>query len=135
MAFLRKELRTAIAAVTQASELTQKVFASLKAGNVNSAATVTKSDHSPVTVADFGSQAIINAILSSTFPKDPIVAEEDADELRKNPELRAKVWDLVSSITRDYSLKDDEVGAAEISSDEAMMSFIDKGNSKGGIKR
>src|SRR5208282_3894880 len=118
MPLLQKELSTAIAAVIRASRLTQKIFTSLQAGQVSSAGTVTKLDKSPVTIADYGSQAIVNAILCSVFPKDPIVGEEDADELRKNPDLRAKVWKLVSSTLQDTPAKvlNEEGGA--IDSDE-----------------
>lgn len=41
-----------------------------------------KTDKSPVTVADYGSQAIICKALSEAFPADPVVGEEDAAELR-----------------------------------------------------
>jgi len=42
-----------------------------------------KSDRSPVTIADYGSQAIICKRVKEAFPKDTIIAEEDAAELRK----------------------------------------------------
>ena len=45
-----------------------------------------KSDKSPVTVADYGSQAIICRALAMAFPDDPVVGEEDAAELR-TPEM------------------------------------------------
>ena len=45
--------------------------------------TVEKTDRSPVTVADFGSQALICRHLAEQFD-DPIVGEEDAADLRKN---------------------------------------------------
>lgn len=41
-----------------------------------------KADKSPVTVADYGSQAIICKALKAAFPDDPVVGEEDAAELR-----------------------------------------------------
>jgi 3'(2'), 5'-bisphosphate nucleotidase len=132
MSFLQKELTTAIAAVTRASRLTQKIFTSLQSGQTNSAATVTKVDKSPVTIADYGSQAIVNAVLLSVFPKDPVVGEEDADELRTNPELRAKVWNLVSSTLQEISSRELETNGGSISNDVEMMSLIDKGNSNGG---
>ena len=47
-----------------------------------------KKDKSPVTVADFGSQALICRALFESFPDDPVIAEEDAAELR-SPENRA----------------------------------------------
>ena len=132
MPLLQKELSTAIAAVTRASRLTQKIFTSLQAGQVGSAATITKLDKSPVTIADYGSQAIVNAILCSVFPKDPIVGEEDADDLRNNPELREKVWKLVSSALQETSSKELREHGGLITTDEEMMNVIDKGGFSGG---
>ena len=132
MPFLQKELSTAIAAVIRASKLTQKIFASLQIGQVSSAATVTKLDKSPVTIADYGSQAIVNAILRSVFPKDPIVGEEDANELRTNPELREKVWKLVSCTLQETPSEELEQDGGLIKSDEEMMNLIDQGGFSGG---
>ncbi len=42
-----------------------------------------KKDRSPVTKADFGSQALISRALLEAFPNDPIIGEEDASELRE----------------------------------------------------
>ena len=42
-----------------------------------------KPDRSPVTVADYGSQAIVCRSLAAAFPGDPVVAEESADALRR----------------------------------------------------
>ena len=132
MALLQKELFTAIAAVIRASRLTQKIFISLQAGQVGSAATTTKLDKSPVTIADYGSQAIVNAILRSAFPKDPIVGEEDAENLRNNPELREKVWKLVSSTLQETSSEELRQYGGLITTDEEMMNVIDKGGFSGG---
>jgi 3'(2'), 5'-bisphosphate nucleotidase len=41
-----------------------------------------KADRSPVTVADYGSQAIVCRSLAAAFPGDPVVAEETAEALR-----------------------------------------------------
>jgi len=43
---------------------------------------LTKEDKSPVTVADFGAQAIICRRLAQEFPNDPVVGEEDSAALR-----------------------------------------------------
>lgn len=43
---------------------------------------LTKGDKSPVTVADFTTQAIIGRILSQAFPNIPLVAEETSTALR-----------------------------------------------------
>ena len=41
-----------------------------------------KKDRSPVTIADFGSQAVVCRHLQEAFPDDPVIGEEDAAELR-----------------------------------------------------
>ena len=69
-------MRTAVRAVAQACRLAQAVRAALV--NEDTAA---KKDRSPVTVADFGVQALISATLEASFPDDPFMAEEDAAEL------------------------------------------------------
>jgi len=46
--------------------------------------TLEKRDKSPVTVADFASQAVVCAILAADLPQDRIVGEEDASELRED---------------------------------------------------
>jgi len=85
---LKKENETALRAVIAASNLCTRVRAFLVEG-----AAMVKEDKSPVTIADYGSQAVICRILRETFPQDPIVAEEDAQELRKpeNVELLREV--------------------------------------------
>ncbi|MEB3273381.1 MAG: inositol monophosphatase family protein [Prochlorothrix sp.] len=45
-----------------------------------------KPDHSPVTVADYGAQALICRSLQAAFPHDPVMGEEDA-QLLASPEL------------------------------------------------
>ncbi|NER84157.1 MAG: 3'(2'),5'-bisphosphate nucleotidase, partial [Leptolyngbya sp. SIO1D8] len=56
-----------------------------------------KSDKSPVTVADYGSQAIICRALSMAFPDDPVVGEEDAAELR-TPEMADRLKQVTGFI-------------------------------------
>ena len=67
----------AIRAVRTASRICRKVQHQLVNGE-----TLSKEDRSPVTVADFASQALICALLGQTFADDVIVAEEQADVLR-----------------------------------------------------
>ncbi len=78
----KSELQTAINAVEKASALCKAVQA-----NLVSEESMQKKDKSPVTVADFGAQAIVIHELKKTFPNDPIVAEEDAKELGSDPLL------------------------------------------------
>lgn len=120
-----KDLHIALLAVQRASLLTKKVFHSHSKG------TLSKSDTSPVTIGDFGAQALIISALRHNFPQDEIVAEEEAHDLRENSELQETVWSLVKSTQLSDSEAEKELGGA-ISTPEAMLDIIDKGNSKGG---
>ncbi len=73
-----REKQIAIEAVTGATELCRAVRAEMSASDV-----LQKRDQSPVTVADFGSQALIGQRLATAFPRDPIVGEEHAAVLRQ----------------------------------------------------
>ena len=72
------EVTTALNAVRMASRLCQKVRKDLTEG-----VSIQKSDRTPVTIADYGSQAIICKMIRETFSDDLVVAEEDSAELRK----------------------------------------------------
>ena len=72
----RPEIRFAVETVRQASLLVKHVQAEM----VSPA--MTKGDSSPVTVADFASQALVGRNLSEKFPGQPLVAEESAAQLR-----------------------------------------------------
>ena len=61
-----------------ASRLCRQVQANLVAQ-----ASMDKSDKSPVTVADFGAQAVVTHVLRGAFPELPLVGEEDAAALRE----------------------------------------------------
>lgn len=92
------ERQVAIDAVLKAVQLCQRVQAEMLDTD-----SVDKSDGSPVTVADFGSQAVICRIIGDTFPEDAIVAEEDSQALRKNPTLLKRVVTYVSQLTEQTS--------------------------------
>ncbi|NWF94230.1 MAG: 3'(2'),5'-bisphosphate nucleotidase [Syntrophaceae bacterium] len=83
------EVKTAIQALSLAWALCQRVRDDLAGGE-----SILKSDRSPVTIADYGSQAIICKFLREAFPADPIVAEEDSAELRR-PE-RSRILEQVT---------------------------------------
>jgi len=85
------EVSFAIEAVRQASLLVKSVEQEL----VNQS--ITKSDKSPVTVADFAAQALVGCLLEHAFPNDPLVAEEDSAHLRESDsrETLAKVASFV----------------------------------------
>ena len=103
------EKQVAIDAVLKAIQLCQRVQSEMVDTD-----SVDKSDGSPVTVADFGSQALIGRIIGDTFPEDAIVAEEDSQALRKNPTLLKRVVTYVSQLT-------------EQTSPQAVCDWIDRG--------
>lgn len=119
------ELNIALLAVQRASILTKAVF------HQNAKGTLNKSDASPVTIGDFGAQALIISALQHNFPNDEIVAEEEAKDLRENETIRKTVWDLVSNTSLSDSTSEASLGGP-IKSAEAMLDIIDKGDSKGG---
>lgn len=72
-----QELETAIQAVCAASRVCESVQKTI------TDEVLEKKDRSPVTLADFSSQAVVCRTIRHAFPDDPIIAEEDAAELRK----------------------------------------------------
>jgi 3'(2'), 5'-bisphosphate nucleotidase len=110
------ERRVALEAVVKACRLCSTVQAAHLAGGV-----VDKEDKSPVTVADFGAQAVVSDHLAAVFPGIPLVGEEDSALLRQpdNARLKEAVLKHVRMITP--QLKEKETFAA-----------IDRGNAEGG---
>ncbi|HLE16016.1 MAG TPA: 3'(2'),5'-bisphosphate nucleotidase [Anaerolineales bacterium] len=104
------EVRFAVQAVRTASQLVRRVQAEL----VSPA--LTKADRSPVTVADFASQALVGRMLSESFSADPLVGEEDSADLRQPQE--AANLDLV---TRFVSLLAPGAGSGQV------CAWIDRG--------
>lgn len=89
------ERETGLKAVRAAAQLCQAVRASMVE---NGAAKLDKSDKSPVTVADFGAQAVVCKIIAEPFPNDAVVGEEGSAALReeKNAAHLEKVVAFVS---------------------------------------
>ncbi|KAJ6095902.1 3(2)5 -bisphosphate nucleotidase HAL2 [Penicillium sp. IBT 16267x] len=112
-------------AVQRASLLTQKVFFEKAKG------TVSKDDKSPVTIGDFGAQALIIQAIRKNFPNDEIVAEEESRELYEDKALSAEIWRLVKDIKLDDAESDSILGGP-LASEEEMLKIIDQGNSAGG---
>ncbi|CAO3589090.1 unnamed protein product [Absidia cylindrospora] len=102
MSLYAKERAVAIQAVLQASKVCQFVFQHLVANE-----TLTKNDKSPVTVADFSAQAIVNTYLEKAFPQDPIV-----------------VHSLTNGVLQDN----------EKLSEDQILQAIDRGNYAGGAQ-
>ncbi|TKA57883.1 3'(2'),5'-bisphosphate nucleotidase, partial [Friedmanniomyces simplex] len=123
------ELHVALLAVQRATLLTKSVFHNHAKGTLN------KSDASPVTIGDFGAQALIISALQHNFPNDEIVAEEEAKDLRgdSGKGVRETVWNLVRH-TQLEDGKAEEVLGGSVKSGDAMLDIIDKGDSQGGGK-
>lgn len=121
------ELNVALLAVQRATHLTKSVF------HQNAKGTLNKSDASPVTIGDFGAQALIISALQHNFPDDEIVAEEEAKDLRENGQLKELVWSLVKDAKLDDEAAEKTLGGS-VKSANSMLDIIDKGDSKGGSK-
>ena len=88
-----KELHVGKEAVRIASRLIRRVQNELTSSHA-----LSKSDRSPVTVADYLSQAIVCRIIHQHFPAVPIVAEEDSSALEKgeNAGILAKILEFAN---------------------------------------
>lgn len=107
----KPEMKFALDAVRQASALVKQVQTEL----VPTA--LTKNDRSPVTVADFASQALVVSLLAQAFPGDPIVGEEDSSALRL-PESQA----ILQQVTRFVAMFNPS------STPEKVTGWIDQGS-------
>ncbi|MEZ6126181.1 MAG: 3'(2'),5'-bisphosphate nucleotidase [Planctomycetaceae bacterium] len=107
----QSELNVALQAVRQAAAVCRSVQSSISADSLQ------KKDNSPVTVADFASQALICRQLQLAFPDDPVIGEEGADELRE-PSGEAFLERIIS-----------ECAALSVSATaEDICGWIDRGN-------
>lgn len=122
-----QELQIALLAVQRATLLTKRVFHEKAKG------TASKDDKSPVTIGDFGAQALIISALRHNFPQDEIVAEEEASALRENAGLKNQIWELVKTTKLEDGSSEALLGGA-IKDETAMLDIIDEGKSKGGAK-
>lgn len=113
------ELSVALAAVRRAAAVCQRVRAKLV-----SADTMQKKDKSPVTVADFASQAVVCAALMAAFPGDGVVGEEGSAELRtaEQAAIRAAVVEAVRDV----------LPAAD---EPTVLAWIDRGCADGSTPR
>lgn len=107
-----QEKKVAIAAVKEAAKICEKVREDIPPA-------LEKKDKSPVTVADFGSQAVICKALKEEFPDDSIVGEEDAKTLRQDEqqETLTKITSYVNNVLPDAT-------------SNQVLDWIDYGNGK-----
>ena len=115
-----KDLAAAIDAVRAASSICRAVQQRLVTAD-----TLEKKDKSPVTVADFASQAIVCEQLQQCFPDDLVVGEEGSADLRGDEvaELRQAVVEAAA----------DEMGYEP--EEEEVLGWIDRGSAKADTER
>ncbi|MCK9458117.1 MAG: 3'(2'),5'-bisphosphate nucleotidase [Proteobacteria bacterium] len=118
MARYQKEMEAAIRAVRDAALLTRSIADGI------TTEVLEKRDRSPVTLADFGSQAIVCRALGEAFPADSIIGEEDAGELSR-PEQAGMLARLVAAVGRV------EAGAAE----RDVLAWLDRGGASAASDR
>ena len=110
---LATELETGLKAVREAGLLCRKVQSQINP------ATLEKKDKSPVTIADFGSQALVCRRLQEVFPGDAVIGEEDSADLREagNESTLATVVEHVRALVPEADAN-------------AVCGWIDRGGSK-----
>lgn len=113
----RPEVRFALEAVREATLLVRTVQREM----VTPA--LTKSDRSPVTVADYAAQAAVSRRLAQAFPQDVLVGEEDAGDLR-SPEQRAALEQVTGFVGR----------VAAGATTEQVCQWIDRGGGQPGAR-
>ncbi len=91
----QKELLVCFDALQAAAAVSRRVLSAKDKGVLE------KDDLSPVTVADFAIQALLTATIHAAFPDDKFVGEESAADLRKNPALLQRVWELLQHTSQD----------------------------------
>ena len=92
----KARVQTAIDAVIKAMQLCEQVQAEMVSTDA-----IQKTDRSPVTLADFGSQALICKAIGDAFSHNPIVAEESAQALKENASLLERVTGYVNRFCED----------------------------------
>ncbi len=109
---LEKELAAAISAVRCAAKVCRAV-----AKQLVTAQTLEKKDRSPVTVADYASQAVVCHLLSKSLGDPRIMAEEDSQTLRQNDQaaIRQAVVDHAAA------------GLGQQATEQQVLGWIDQG--------
>jgi HAL2 family 3'(2'),5'-bisphosphate nucleotidase len=121
-----RERVVAIRAVREAARLCRAVGAEI------SPEALAKKDKSPVTVADFGSQAMICRALAEAFPDDPVIAEEDSIELRRQE--NAPILDQVLRHVRAVIAEAGDGAEIDIDGDQ-LCGWIDRGGTRQYVER
>jgi 3'(2'), 5'-bisphosphate nucleotidase len=106
------ELDVAVSAVHRASYLTLYFQSKLQ----NRTDVISKSDDTPVTLADLATQALIIDQLMQAFPNDRFIAEEDSSVIQTDAALCNDIINLLSAVDGSFWTK------------ERLCQTIDEGN-------
>jgi 3'(2'), 5'-bisphosphate nucleotidase len=101
---------TEIKAIREAARLASRLTLAVREAMLGSPEAIEKAGREPVTVADFGAQAVILKVLSDAFPQDGVIAEEkgaDFDKLSTH-EQHGQVRDFVSQ-TLNMQVTDNDI--------------------------
>ena len=120
MGSYERELHTALGAVRGAARVCRAVQERLVTRD-----TLEKRDKSPVTVADFASQAVVCRQLEQAFARDAVVGEEGSTELR-TAENAALLASVVSAVA-------DEIGGSADA--KRVLAWIDRGGADAKAER
>lgn len=107
------EKEVAITAVTAAASLCEQVR------RERCSLAIEKPDRSPVTIADFGAQAVICQALYQAFPTDAVIGEENSAILR-SPEMTEQLAQVTHYVQT-------QIPSA---TSESVAAWIDQGNGK-----
>jgi len=86
-----------------AQDAGRKAAALCRAVHASTPESMDKGDKSPVTIADYGSQAVILRAIAAAFPEHAIIAEEGSEHLRESAgdDGAAKIVKLVNDVIAD----------------------------------
>ncbi|CAM9158956.1 unnamed protein product [Ectocarpus fasciculatus] len=105
------DYRDEMAVATYVVQIASHVARELQ-GELCKAEAISKTDSSPVTVADFTVQALVLGVLSRYFPGHGFIAEETSSVLRQDPESLSHVLSVVRTVLGRQGLAEAELCAA-----------------------
>lgn len=113
-----EEKKVAVSAIAEAAVICRQVQQNIQSDVLE------KKDKSPVTVADFGSQALVCRLLAEHFVDDPVIGEEDSASLREkeNEPLLARMVSEVQTVRPEATA-------------EHILGWIDRGGQDSYCKR
>jgi 3'(2'), 5'-bisphosphate nucleotidase len=109
------EIEFALEAVRQATTLVRHIQSEMVLPSL------TKDDRSPVTIADYASQALVSRLLAEAFPHDSLVAEEDASGLRPTSSGEERQAEFLERVTHYVA------ALAPEATSSAVCDWIDRG--------